>query len=117
MATAINDIFTTIGVDLGKNVFHIVGMNARGDARPRNQAPLPECRMPGLAAGQNLPHAGRPRQAEVMDLRPAGVEFLDENGGGPGVRLPKRQHGVLIKGDRNIDPTVRLARNSYGSIY
>jgi hypothetical protein len=31
MATmAINDIVTTIGVDLGKNVFHIVGMNARG---------------------------------------------------------------------------------------
>ena len=31
MATmAINDIVTTIGIDLGKNVFHIVGMNARG---------------------------------------------------------------------------------------
>jgi hypothetical protein len=30
MATAINDIVTTIGLDLGKNVFHIVGMNARG---------------------------------------------------------------------------------------
>ena len=31
MATvAINDIVTTIRVDLGKNVFHIVGMNARG---------------------------------------------------------------------------------------
>jgi hypothetical protein len=28
MATAINDIVTTIGLDLGKNVFHIVGMNA-----------------------------------------------------------------------------------------
>src|SRR6201987_4773070 len=28
--TAINDIVTTIGLDLGKNVFHIVGMNARG---------------------------------------------------------------------------------------
>jgi hypothetical protein len=40
--------------------------------------------MPGLAAGQNLPQAGRPRQAEVMDLRAAGVELLDENGGGPG---------------------------------
>jgi hypothetical protein len=54
------------------------------DARPRNQPPLPECRMPGLAAGQNLPQEGRPRQAEVMDLRAAGVELLDENGGGPG---------------------------------
>ena len=31
MATmAINDIVTTIGIDLGKNIFHIVGMNARG---------------------------------------------------------------------------------------
>jgi hypothetical protein len=39
--------------------------------------------MPGLAAGQNLPQEGRPRQAEVMDLRAAGVELLDENGGGP----------------------------------
>ena len=88
------------------------------DARPRNQPPLPECRMPGLAAGQNLPQAGRPRQAEVMDLRAAGVEFLDENGGGPGVRLRKQQHGHegADKGDRNLDPTFRLARNSNGSI-
>ena len=31
MATmAINDIVTTIGIDLGKNIFHIVGMNACG---------------------------------------------------------------------------------------
>jgi len=31
MATmAINDIVTTIGIYLGKNIFHIVGMNARG---------------------------------------------------------------------------------------
>ena len=28
--TATNDIVTTIGVDLGKNVFHLIGMNARG---------------------------------------------------------------------------------------
>jgi transposase len=28
--TATSDIVTTIGVDLGKNVFHLVGMNARG---------------------------------------------------------------------------------------
>jgi hypothetical protein len=28
--TAINDISTTISVDLGKNIFNIVGMNARG---------------------------------------------------------------------------------------
>ena len=28
--TAINDIVTTIGLDPGKNVFHIVGMNGRG---------------------------------------------------------------------------------------
>lgn len=27
---ASNDIVTTIGIDLGKNVFHIVGMNGRG---------------------------------------------------------------------------------------
>ena len=60
------------------------------DARPRNQPPLPECRMPGLAAGQNLPQAGRPRQAEVMDLRAAGVELLDENGGGPGAATATR---------------------------
>jgi hypothetical protein len=25
-------------------------------------------------------------------LKRAGVEFIDENGGGPGVRLRKRQH-------------------------
>jgi hypothetical protein len=39
MATvAINDIDTTIGGDLGKNFFHIVGMNARG-AMAANREP------------------------------------------------------------------------------
>ena len=28
--TATNDIVTTIGVDLGKNIFHLIGMNPRG---------------------------------------------------------------------------------------
>ena len=38
--------------------------------------------------------ASQPRgDAEVSDaaLEAAGVEFIDENGGGPGVRLRKRQ--------------------------
>jgi transcriptional regulator with XRE-family HTH domain len=30
--------------------------------------------------------------AIVGALKRAGVEFIDENGGGPGVRLRKRQH-------------------------
>jgi transcriptional regulator with XRE-family HTH domain len=30
--------------------------------------------------------------AIVGTLKRAGVEFIDENGGGPGVRLRKRQH-------------------------
>jgi len=30
--------------------------------------------------------------AIVSALKRAGVEFIDENGGGPGVRLRKRQH-------------------------
>jgi len=30
--------------------------------------------------------------AILVALRRAGVEFIDENGGGPGVRLRKRQH-------------------------
>ena len=30
--------------------------------------------------------------AIVSSLKRAGVEFIDENGGGPGVRLRKRQH-------------------------
>jgi len=30
--------------------------------------------------------------AMVSALKRAGVEFIDENGGGPGVRLRKRQH-------------------------
>ena len=38
---------------------------------------------------------GKPRRATVEVVRraleAAGVEFIDENGGGPGVRLRKRQ--------------------------
>jgi transcriptional regulator with XRE-family HTH domain len=32
-----------------------------------------------------------------LALEQAGVEFLDENGGGPGVRLRKRQRGKVPK--------------------
>ena len=36
-------------------------------------------------------YAGDPKTLEIMvsTLRKAGVEFIDENGGGPGVRLRK----------------------------
>jgi transcriptional regulator with XRE-family HTH domain len=36
-------------------------------------------------------YAGDPKTLEIIDhtLRAAGVEFIDENGGGPGVRLRK----------------------------
>jgi len=38
---------------------------------------------------------GQPRKATLVVIRhaleDAGVEFIDENGGGPGVRLKKRQ--------------------------
>ena len=39
------------------------------------------------------PIAGRPNTAEKIRtaLERAGIEFIDENGGGPGVRLRKRQ--------------------------
>jgi len=36
-------------------------------------------------------YAGDPKTLEIIErtLRAAGVEFIDENGGGPGVRLRK----------------------------
>jgi predicted transcriptional regulator len=39
------------------------------------------------------PIAGRPNTAEKIrgSLEKAGIQFIDENGGGPGVRLRKRQ--------------------------
>ncbi len=39
------------------------------------------------------PIAGRPKTAEKIRaaLEKAGIEFIDENGGGPGVRLRRRQ--------------------------
>ena len=33
----------------------------------------------------------RRRSASCWAMKAAGVEFIDENGGGPGVRLRKRQ--------------------------
>ena len=40
-------------------------------------------------------YAGDPQTLELIEqvLRRAGVEFIDENGGGPGVRLSKRRRG------------------------
>jgi DNA-binding XRE family transcriptional regulator len=39
-------------------------------------------------------YAGDPKTLEVIEkiLRHAGVEFINENGGGPGVRLRKQPH-------------------------
>jgi hypothetical protein len=41
----------------------------------------------------SVPVAGRPDTAEKIRgaLEKSGIEFIDENGGGPGVRLRKRQ--------------------------
>ena len=38
-------------------------------------------------------YAGDPKTTSIIQevFRRAGVEFIDENGGGPGVRLQKRQ--------------------------
>ena len=38
-------------------------------------------------------YAGDPQTLQIIEqvLAKAGVEFIDENGGGPGVRLRKRQ--------------------------
>ena len=47
-------------------------------------------------APASKPGVGQPRRATLAVIRrafeAAGVEFIDENGGGPGVRLRKRQH-------------------------
>jgi len=50
----------------------------------------------GVATVRQFEAAGaEPRQTTLMVLKwafeAAGVEFIDENGGGPGVRLRKRQ--------------------------
>jgi transcriptional regulator with XRE-family HTH domain len=39
-------------------------------------------------------YSGDPETLTTIEsvLKRAGVEFIDENGGGPGVRLRKRQH-------------------------
>ena len=44
-------------------------------------------------------YAGDPMTLEVMEkvLHQAGVEFIDENGGGPGVRLKKRKRETRKK--------------------
>jgi predicted transcriptional regulator len=50
---------------------------------------------PTIARLESLdgPIAGRPNTAEQIRgaLEKAGIQFIDENGGGPGVRLRKRQ--------------------------
>jgi ribosome-binding protein aMBF1 (putative translation factor) len=44
-------------------------------------------------------YAGDPKTLELMEkvLRQAGVEFIDENGGGPGVRLKKTKRETRKK--------------------
>lgn len=76
--TPINEIITTIGIDLGKNVFHIVGMNARGAivmrerlsrARlPRRLANVTSCLI-GMEACAGAHHVGRQLAALGHDVR------------------------------------------------
>jgi transcriptional regulator with XRE-family HTH domain len=44
-------------------------------------------------------YAGDPESLTLIEkvFRAAGVEFIDENGGGPGVRLRKRIHATRRK--------------------
>jgi hypothetical protein len=61
-----------------------VSPNAGGRSPPSSRSSVSTLREPSGKAGCQW-------QAEGMDLRAAGVDFIDENGGGPNVRLRKRQ--------------------------
>ena len=73
-----NDIVTTIGIDLGKNVFHIVGMNARGAVvlrerlsrakLPRHLTNMTSCLI-GMEACAGAHHVGRQLAALGHDVR------------------------------------------------
>ena len=70
-----------------------------------SQEKLAEVAGVGLVTVRHV-EAGRhePRRATLEVIRrafeSAGVEFIDENGGGPGVRLQKRQKKMKSKEDR-----------------
>src|SRR6201985_978683 len=76
--TAANDIVTTIGVDLGKNVFHLIGMNARGAVifrerlsrpkLPRRLANMTSCLI-GMEACAGAHHIGRQLAALGHEVR------------------------------------------------
>ena len=83
--TAINDIVTTIGVDLGKNVFHIIGMNARGAVillerlsrakPPRRLTDMTSCLI-GMKACAGAHHVGRQLAALGHDVRLIPAKYL-----------------------------------------
>ena len=60
-----------------------------------SQAELADRALVGIVTVRQLEAGGRPRRATLDVIRrafeSAGVEFIEENGGGPGVRLRKRQ--------------------------
>src|ERR1700757_3180286 len=76
--TATNDIVTTIGVDIGKNVFHLIGMNARRAVifperlsrakLPRRLANMTSCLI-GMEACAGAHHIGRQLAALGHEVR------------------------------------------------
>ncbi len=78
VTTAINNIITTIGIDLGKNTFHIVGMNARGAVvirerlsrakLPRRLTNMTSCLI-GMEACAGAHHVGRQLAALGHEVR------------------------------------------------
>ena len=73
-----NDLVTTVGIDLGKNTFHICGMNQRGAIvlkerlsrakLPKRFANMPRC-LVGMEACAGAHHVGRQLTALGHDVR------------------------------------------------
>ncbi len=50
-----------------------------------------------IASPSHITKIAVPMTLDIRGLWPAGVEFIDENGGGPGVRLRKRERAKKPK--------------------
>jgi hypothetical protein len=58
MSQTPNTAIAVIGIDIGKNSFHVMGHDARGNARPvHTDVPIPEDRW----LSESWPHSGHPR--------------------------------------------------------
>ena len=90
----IKDNFAVVAIEQIRAARGLLGWS-QSELAKRAGLSLPTIKRVEAGLGPKVSDAARARIQEALEL--GGVRFIDENGGGPGVRLRKRQRAKTSK--------------------